>query len=523
MLLGFNNKSPVPTNSASQSPASPVQAPVSFPEFIPPEAAPHSISLPPAFDELLREATAENQVKTLLPEFFNPLFRRQGVVNKYALQALESLGGSFTHLAQGIESRDRVLELLIAHFNQYVQADRTRANILTAALRTMDQRLRNLDDRLAGLLQKVPPLEERSATLESKVASLEKKSDDIQAQSAAREEALTSTVRASASGHQDLTAQIDLLRQELLGLAETSAQLTRRQESTASALGASTGATERLLPALETCLTALTGTHVPSQQEAAAKILEAASAAQTAQADGFYAALEARFRGPRSLIRERQSQYLPVIAEARNRVETFPPTPRAPGGNSAIDRLYAGNGVLDLGCGRGEWLELLKEQGVPALGVELNQFFLDACRQRGVDVAEANLVEFLKAVPAESVTAITGFHIIEHLPFPVLQEVVRDCFRILRRGGMAIFETPNPANILTSALNFRLDPTHQHPVHPALAQFILETGGFSSVRLEFLHAYEESQKVDEKGDILAERFNAYFYGPQDYAVMGVKP
>ena len=167
---------------------------------------------------------------------------------------------------------------------------------------------------------------------------------------------------------------------------------------------------------------------------------------------------------------------------------------------------------------------MLKEHGVPAFGVELNRFFLQACRQRGCEVIDANLVEFLATAPAESVTVITGFHIIEHLTFPILQDVIRKFIpgAPARWGGESL-ETPNPANVLTSGLNFRLDPTHQHPVHPALAQFVLETVGFSAVRLDYLHPYDPSQLVGPQGDPLADRFNAYFHGPQDYAVIGVKP
>ncbi len=598
-----------------------------FPGFALPEAALHSIPLPAEFEELVRAASNENRVKTVLPKFFNSIFRRQGVVNTHTINALESVGRSLSQLAREIENRDRVLELLTAHLNSYGEhaqkrhlslahytqqiakqieevagnlqsqmerdaaATRVRANILAATSRATELRLKELHerfttlgrqaddaagsteqnkaglqehaeriaemrtllvdskasseaayaqvrrelearlaeerhtfehvhaDRLEDARQKIETLEGRCLVLESAL----RESDAGRHNALAREEALMSSGRASATAQKDLATQIDALRADLGVLAECTDDLRKRQDGMGATLGEVSAASERILPTLQTHLDSLAhATLQPQRQVAAGKALETAITAQTIQADGFYAALEARFRGPRSLIRERQSLYLPVIAQARARVETYPPTPVA-GGDHPLNRLYAGNGVLDLGCGRGEWLELLKEQGVPALGVDLNHFFLQACRQLGCEVIDANLVEFLAAAPAETVTVITGFHIIEHLSLPVLQEVIRNSFRVLRRGGVAIFETPNPRNVLTSSLNFHLDPTHQRPVHPSLAQFILETGGFSAVRLDYLHAYDQSHLVGQPGDPLADRFNAYFHGPQDYAVIGVKP
>jgi O-antigen chain-terminating methyltransferase len=212
-----------------------------------------------------------------------------------------------------------------------------------------------------------------------------------------------------------------------------------------------------------------------------------------------------------------------MIAEARKRVELFPPPEKKVPRDHPLAHFREKGGVLDLGCGRGEWLELLKENSVPALGVDQNRFFLDLCRQRGCAVDDANLLDFLRSAPDESVAAITSFHVIEHLPIPVFQEMVNHVFRILCRGGMAIFETPSPTNVLTAGLNFLLDPTHLRPVHPQFATLVLETSGFTSVRLEFMSPYDPSHQVGTPGDPLAQRFNEYFYGPQDYAAIGVKP
>jgi len=176
--------------------------------------------------------------------------------------------------------------------------------------------------------------------------------------------------------------------------------------------------------------------------------------------------------------------------------------------------------ILDIGCGRGEWLWLLREAGYTATGIDTNRVMLEECRARGLEVIEANVLAYLRTLPDASVGAVTGFHIIEHLPFPVLLKLLNETMRVLKSNGLAIFETPNPQNILVGSNNFYTDPTHLNPLPSLLTKFILENAGFVQVEVKNLNPYKDAFKVS--GSELAERFNDYFYGPQDYAVIGHK-
>lgn len=207
-----------------------------------------------------------------------------------------------------------------------------------------------------------------------------------------------------------------------------------------------------------------------------------------------YVALEDRFRGSRGEIKERFREYLPYVNQS------------AP--------------VIDLGCGRGEWLELLTENGIAARGIDNNTLQVRQCTDRGLDAAEADLFVYLQSLPDESAGAITGFHIIEHLSFNALVLLLNEVLRVLRPGGVAIFETPNPENIVVGSNYFYLDPTHRHPLPTELMEFLFKDRGFENVELLMLHPWE-SGRVAGEGQ-LAERFNAYFYGPMDYAVVGRK-
>lgn len=216
--------------------------------------------------------------------------------------------------------------------------------------------------------------------------------------------------------------------------------------------------------------------------------------------DAFYVAFEERFRGSREDILNRLKVYLPLIEEAKVSSQDSP--------------------ILDVGCGRGEWLELLGKSGYTARGIDINKVVVEQCRTRGFDVIESDVITYLKSLPNASLGAITGFHIIEHLTLELLINLLNETMRVLKPGGLVIFETPNPQNILVGSNNFYIDPTHIKPLPSSLIQFLVEHIGFHPVKIINLNPYEDSFKVN--GSELADRFNSYFYGPQDYAVIGYK-
>lgn len=216
--------------------------------------------------------------------------------------------------------------------------------------------------------------------------------------------------------------------------------------------------------------------------------------------DALYAAFEDRFRGSRQEIASRLRVYLPFVKEAGIGTEAM--------------------GVLDLGSGRGEWLELLRSNDLCAEGVDSNSVLVGQCREKGLLVTHADALQHLLHLPDNCIGGITGFHIVEHLSFETLLELFDQSLRALRPNGMVIFETPNPANILVGSHSFFMDPTHQRPLPMELLKFLLESRGFSIVKILQLHPYPDSYHVE--GGTVAQTFNQYFYGPQDYAVIARK-
>jgi SAM-dependent methyltransferase len=188
--------------------------------------------------------------------------------------------------------------------------------------------------------------------------------------------------------------------------------------------------------------------------------------------DGFYLAFENRFRGSRELIKDRLRVYLAFLEPIRE--------------------FYPDLSVIDLGCGRGEWLELLQENSIQATGVDLDSSMLYACQRLGLSALHGDAIKTLKALPDESRVIVSAFHVAEHLPFEALQTLVSESIRVLKPGGLLILETPNPESLAVSTVNFYLDPTHQRPIPPLLLSFLPEHYGFARVKTLRLQEWNES-------------------------------
>ena len=179
--------------------------------------------------------------------------------------------------------------------------------------------------------------------------------------------------------------------------------------------------------------------------------------------DLFYRAFEDRHRGSRDLIKDRLRAYEPFL--------------------QALTTTFDAPQALDLGCGRGEWLELLGEQGFKARGVDLDEGMLAACRERGLDVATLDALTSLRAQPDASLALVSGFHLVEHIDFDDVQTLIVEALRVLQPGGLLIMETPNPENLVVATSGFYMDPSHVRPIPSQLLEFVVEFHGFGRHRV----------------------------------------
>lgn len=211
----------------------------------------------------------------------------------------------------------------------------------------------------------------------------------------------------------------------------------------------------------------------------------------------FYHDFAESHRGSRDLIKERLSVYLPFV-------QPFKQTDKPPS-------------AVDLGCGRGEWIELLQEHGFAAEGVEIDEGMLAECAELELPVIREDALEYLSRIPAETFCLVSCFHIAEHLSFHDLLRLIEDALRVLVPGGLLLIETPNPENLIVGTSAFYLDPTHIRPIPAALLSFLAKYQGFS--RIHTFGLQEPFKPADKPSIDLRDIF--YAVSP-DYAVIAQK-
>lgn len=193
---------------------------------------------------------------------------------------------------------------------------------------------------------------------------------------------------------------------------------------------------------------------------------------------------------------------------------------------------FAGcNNVVDLGCGRGEFLELLHENGISATGVDLYEPFVDYCRARGHKIVHEDIIAYLQQQQDNTIDGIIGLQVVEHISANDLVALCREAYRVLQTGKKLILETPNPTCMATYLNSFYLDPSHVKPVHPKTLEYFLKKEGFTEVQIVFTEESKVDYRLpllDVEGKNLAE-FNDginfvsdVMFGSQDYAIIAVK-
>jgi len=201
-----------------------------------------------------------------------------------------------------------------------------------------------------------------------------------------------------------------------------------------------------------------------------------------------------QFRGSEDRIREQQQRYVARFAGASGE-------------------------ILDVGCGRGEFLDAAKAAGVAARGVDQNRESVGLCRSKGLQVELGDIFEYLESLPDGSLGGVYCAQVVEHLPVAGVPRLVRLLSQKLRLGSLVAIETPNPECLAIFATHFYLDPTHTRPIPAPLLRFYLEEAGFGSVQIERLTPAIESMPALAE---LPPVFRDAFFGGLDYAIFARK-
>jgi 2-polyprenyl-3-methyl-5-hydroxy-6-metoxy-1,4-benzoquinol methylase len=214
--------------------------------------------------------------------------------------------------------------------------------------------------------------------------------------------------------------------------------------------------------------------------------------------ESVYLALEERLRGSSAEVAAKQISYLPRVQMVASGLQ-LP--------------------VLDVGCGRGEWLAQLESVGIQARGVDLSERMVRVAEERGLQAVSADACTYLLAQEPGSLAAITAFQVVEHLPVPELWTLLEAAYKALAPGGLLLLETPNPENIQVAAYSFRLDPTHLHPLPPPLLDVLVREAGFGAIEIERRDAWPQ---MTEGASEYPEYLRKLLFCEQDYALLAYK-
>ena len=230
-----------------------------------------------------------------------------------------------------------------------------------------------------------------------------------------------------------------------------------------------------------------------------------------------YVSFEDVFRGAPGDIAERQRAYLDCFAGASD--------------------------VLDIGCGRGEFLELLRERGIAARGIDTNPEMVARCVERGLSATRADALKHLTGLPERALGGIFSAQVVEHLEAAYLVRLTREMHRVLRPGGRAVVETINPTSWIAFFSAYLRDVTHRHPLHPDTLEHLLRAAGFRDVRVAYsspppaasrlervavdreLAATPAGAAVVELAEVFnrnVDRLNDLVFADQDYAVIATR-
>lgn len=402
--------------------------------------------------------------------------------------------------------------LLVDHVNRSVPRERAVTEAIAATLgyvqRQVDEAAR-FQSHLVVYLQTLTPYVD---TKDHEFASLARRVAEDAQVALAHLDDVTRGLAAALSGLSDEM----LKRYESLRGADQRVDLRLADLATAVALLQQASLTMR-----RELARGLTATAAPAGAPAGVAPAAAHEPQQMLASDPFdsqqYASFEDAYRGSEADIRARMADYVPIFAGASD--------------------------VVDLGCGRGEFLGLLHDAGIAARGIDLNHEMVERCRARGFTVDETDALSFLRAAAPGSLGGLIASQVVEHLAPDYLLRVLAAAAAALRPGAPIVLETINPACWSAFFDSYIRDLTHVRPVHPDTLKFLVMAAGFADVRVQGRSPYPDAGKLVrvravtrtaaaespallDLADVVdrhADRLNELFFTDRDYAVIARRP
>lgn len=198
-----------------------------------------------------------------------------------------------------------------------------------------------------------------------------------------------------------------------------------------------------------------------------------------------------------------------------------------------VETFAGASDVLDIGCGRGEFLALLRARGIRARGIDVNESMIEVCAQKGLDASHADALAYLRAQPAGSLGGLIAAQVVEHLDPAYLTNLLDAAYTALRPGAPIVLETINPACWFAFFESYVRDITHVRPLHPDTLKFLLQASGFSGIEIRYQAPYPEHDKLQrvaspalggaaETLNANVDKLNSLLFTYLDYAAIGTR-
>ena len=355
----------------------------------------------------------------------------------------------------------------------------------------MQQRQTEAEQRWSEMQQRWSEMQQRRAETERRLAEAEQRQAEAEQRQAEMEQRRAETERRLAEAEQR-QAETEQRQNERADRMERRITSLDRQSDAFSASAAKTLLTYKEREGLPVSYTP--------------PVREKEQSSENAYTVLDYFKFQNDFRGTRATISERQEMYLPYFRDSKGP-------------------------VLDIGCGRGEFLRLMKDNDIPAFGVDLYPEYVVEGELNGLDIRNGDGVAFLKDADMQF-GGIFACQVIEHISFVQLQELCKAAYEKLLPGGHLILETPNPTCLSIYTTTFYTDPTHVKPIHPMLLEYLLREVGFGEVQILFPENSVTGISLPEiEGDGIKNleevnrairQVSDLLYGCLDYAVIAKK-
>ncbi|MCY4510093.1 MAG: class I SAM-dependent methyltransferase [Acidobacteria bacterium] len=431
-----------------------------------------------------------------------------------------------------LERQQQFNTLLVQHFDGNIRAAYDRRESEAAVLATLDRHLGSLAAFQPHIVAYLRHLDESGEDLRRSIDLLRRTTQHTT-------EGLRESVDAQGRAAEDLRQSVELATASAHGLKREVERLRRRSSppsgpaaadrpglASADAAGAGRAADADVLRADAAGAAAadVLRADAAGAADAGRGAADAGDASrppipEETDLDAYqYVCFEDVFRGEPEEIAARQRDYLPYFEGASD--------------------------VLDIGCGRGEFLALLREEGIAARGVDLNAEAIERCRERGLEAARSDALAYLRALADESMGGLFSAQVVEHLEADYLMQVLGNACRVLRPGSRIVLETINPASWTAFFSAYVRDITHRHPLHPETLAYLLRASGFVDVDIVYRAPVPDAAKlqraaVDESladtpagkavcvlADTVnqhADRLNGLMFAEQDYAAVARRP